>query len=77
MNQKLTLYGCLIAILLVTSCQDHRIPAPTDPIFTAAPLATGLIAPISVETDASGRIFVAEQGTGSNDGIISEITQDG
>ncbi|RYF46163.1 MAG: ScyD/ScyE family protein, partial [Cytophagaceae bacterium] len=47
------------------------------PIFTAAPLATGLIAPISVETDASGRVFVAEQGTGNNDGNVSEITPDG
>ena len=77
MNQKLTLYGCLAAIVFVTSCQDHRIPTPTDPTFTVAPLITGLIAPISVETDANGRVFVAEQGTGNNDGNVSEITPDG
>ncbi|GAB3808526.1 hypothetical protein GCM10028819_47750 [Spirosoma humi] len=77
MNQKLTPYGCLAALLFVMSCQDHRLPAPADPAVTTAPLITGLMAPISVETDASGRVFVAEQGTGNNDGSISEITQDG
>lgn len=77
MNQKMTLYGCLMATLFITSCQDHRIPAPPDPTFAVAPLATGLLAPISVETDAGGRIFVAEQGTGKNDGSVSEITPDG
>ena len=71
------LYSGLAALLFLTSCQDHRIPTPPDPTFTAAPLTTGLIAPISVETDASGRVFVAEQGTGNNDGSVSEITQDG
>lgn len=77
MNHKVMLYSGLVALLFITSCQDHRIPTPSDPVFTVAPLATGLIAPISVETDASGRVFVAEQGTGNNDGIVSEITQDG
>ena len=77
MNHKLTLFSALMAVLLITSCQDHRLPAPSAPTFLVAPLTTGLAAPISVETDASGRIFVAEQGTGNNDGIVSEITQDG
>ena len=75
-NTLSALSGCLL-VWLFTSCQDHRIPAPPDPTFTTTTLATGLIAPISVETDASGRVFVAEQGTGHNDGTISEITQDG
>jgi hypothetical protein len=35
------------------------------------------VAPIGVETDATGRIFVTEQGTGQNDGRVSEITTDG
>lgn len=77
MNHKIRLYSALMAILFITSCQDHRIPASPDPAFTVAPLTTSLVAPISVETDASGRIFVAEQGTGKNDGSLSEITQDG
>lgn len=40
-------------------------------------LATGLVGLIGVETDASGRVFVTEQGTGKNDGRVSEITADG
>lgn len=40
-------------------------------------LATGLVGVVGVETDGSGRIFVTEQGTGNNDGRVSEITPDG
>lgn len=40
-------------------------------------LVSGLVAPIGVETDDSGRLFVSEQGTGNNDGRVSEITPDG
>ncbi|QIP11381.1 ScyD/ScyE family protein [Spirosoma aureum] len=68
---------CILALFLVMSCQDHIIPAPPAPALTPRTLATNLVAPISVETDASGRVFVAEQGTGHNDGSVSEITQDG
>ncbi len=68
--------SCFIVWLFI-SCQDHRTPAPPDPAFTTTTLATGLVTPISVETDASGRVFVAEQGTGKDDGMVSEITQDG
>ncbi|AKD56761.1 ScyD/ScyE family protein [Spirosoma radiotolerans] len=77
MKRKVGLYTSLVSILFITSCQDHRIPASPDPTFAVVPLTTGLAAPISVETDASGRIFVAEQGTGNNDGSVSEITPDG
>ena len=73
-TRQLTL-GVLLAGGLVISCQDHQnIPAVTP---TATTFATGLVAPIGVETDASGRIFVSEQGTGQNDGRVSEITSDG
>lgn len=76
MNQKLTALCALLAIVFVTGCQDHRIPSgPTT--LTATTLATGLVSPISVETDGNGRVFVTEQGTGKNDGRISEITPDG
>ncbi|MPR36982.1 ScyD/ScyE family protein [Salmonirosea aquatica] len=73
-NRKLTL-GVLLIAGLGSSCQDHRdlpIITPATAIF-----ATGLVAPIGVETDANGRIFVSEQGTGENDGRVSEITPDG
>ena len=77
MNNKCFISGCLLTGLLLAGCQDHRIPTPPDPVFTTTTLTAGLVAPISVETDASGRVFVAEQGTGHNDGVVSEITQDG
>jgi hypothetical protein len=73
-NRQLIL-SVSLAAGLATSCQDHRdIPAVT-PIATT--FATGLVAPIGVETDATGRVFVSEQGTGQNDGRVSEITPDG
>ncbi|MFD1143702.1 ScyD/ScyE family protein [Larkinella insperata] len=62
---------------LLTGCQDHRNPFPTPVQLTLTTLATNLVAPIGVETDASGRVFVTEQGTGSNDGRVSEVTPDG
>ncbi|GAB3012143.1 ScyD/ScyE family protein [Spirosoma pulveris] len=65
----------LLAAALGFSCQDHRDLSTITP--TATTFATGLVAPIGVETDASGRVFVSEQGTGKNDGRVSEITPDG
>lgn len=76
MTQKLTVLSRLLAIIIVTGCQDHRIPsAPITPTVTT--LATGLVTPIGVETDGKGRVFVTEQGTGKNDGRVSEVTPDG
>lgn len=65
----------LLAAGLISSCQDHQTVPAVTPVATT--LATGLVAPIGVETDAAGRIFVSEQGTGQNDGRVSEITPDG
>ena len=75
MTYKLVALSCLLTGFLVSGCTDHRIP--TSPTISMSTLATGLISPISVETDGKGRIFVTEQGTGKNDGRVSEITQDG
>ncbi|MVM28547.1 ScyD/ScyE family protein [Spirosoma sp. HMF4905] len=76
MFRKFSSSSLALAVLLATGCQDHRIPTtPTTPTITT--LATGLVAPIGVETDASGRVFVTEQGTGQNDGRVSEITPNG
>ncbi|MVM40869.1 ScyD/ScyE family protein [Spirosoma sp. HMF3257] len=75
MKYKLPLLSCLLSGLLITSCQDHRIPLPETVKVTT--LATGLASPIGVDTDASGRIFVTEAGTGNNDGKVSMITADG
>ena len=76
MTCKLSVLGFLLVGSLLSGCQDHRLnPPDVKPVLT--PLATGLVAPIGVETDANGRIFVTEQGTGKNDGRVSEVTPDG
>ena len=59
---------------LLTGCQDHRIPSA--PAGTTT-LVTGLLSPLGLDTDAAGRVWVAEAGTGKNDGRISVITADG
>ncbi|AKD54061.1 ScyD/ScyE family protein [Spirosoma radiotolerans] len=73
-TRKVTL-SLFFAAGLVISCQDHRDIAAITP--TATTFVTGLVAPIGVETDATGRVFVTEQGTGQQDGRVSEITPDG
>jgi len=44
---------------------------------TVSVYATGLTAPMGLEVDAQGRLWVAEQGTGKNDSRISVVTTDG
>ncbi|QDK81885.1 ScyD/ScyE family protein [Spirosoma sp. KCTC 42546] len=75
MHYKRPLLSLFLAGSLLTGCQDHRIPSIVQPTMTT--LATGLVGVIGVETDATGRVFVTEQGTGNNDGRVSEITPDG
>ncbi|GAB3949916.1 hypothetical protein GCM10028805_27060 [Spirosoma harenae] len=75
MNFKLPVFSFFLVGGLLAGCQDHRITTPVQPTMTT--LATGLVGLIGVETDASGRLFVSEQGTGNNDGRVSEITPDG
>lgn len=65
----------VVAAALATSCQDHQDSPAILPTITT--LTSGLAAPIGVDTDATGRVFVSEQGTGQHDGRVSEITPDG
>jgi hypothetical protein len=74
MFNRYVVVSFLLATALIMGCQDHP-PVPTT--FSVTTLATGLKAPIGVETDGRGRIFVTEQGTGNNDGRVSEVTPDG
>lgn len=75
MHYKLTLSSCLLAGFLVMSCQDHRIPAANS--INVTTIASGLASPIGIDTDANGRAWVTEAGTGKNDGKVSMITPDG
>ncbi|GAB2564064.1 hypothetical protein GCM10027085_65070 [Spirosoma aerophilum] len=55
-------------------CQDHRdLPEPQ-----IAPFASGLVAPLGVETDGKGQVWVTQAGSGTaNDGQLSMITPEG
>ncbi len=55
---------------LLTSCQDHLSPSPVPSVL---PLAANLLTPLGMDVDPTGRVFVAESGTGKNDGRISII----
>lgn len=76
MQYKLNLLLCLSTVALLTGCQDH-LSSVLNPTLTVTTLASGLVAPIGVETDGKGRVFVSEQGTGQNDGRVVEVTPDG
>lgn len=77
MYYKLSLLLLLLAGFLITGCQDHQRLPPDPSTFSVMTLASKLERPLGVETDGKGRIFVSEQGTGKNDGRVTEITQDG
>jgi sugar lactone lactonase YvrE len=74
-SQCTTLYLLLVILLMTAGCQallDHR-----DPPQTTA-FASGLIAPLGVETDAKGQLWVTQAGSGTaNDGQLSMITPQG
>lgn len=78
MHYKLSLALSLLTAfaLLTAGCQDHQVPSGPS-AFTVTTLVTGLVNPLGVETDGKGRVFVTEQGTGKNDGRVSEVTPDG
>lgn len=73
--QGVSLSLILFTLFMVAACQallDHR-----DPPQTTA-FASGLIAPLGVETDAKGQVWVTQAGSGTaNDGQLSMITPQG
>ncbi|MPR36712.1 hypothetical protein [Salmonirosea aquatica] len=75
MLHKLYLPCLLLAAAALSGCEDHRLE-PTLPLSVTT-LATGLVAPIGVETAPIGRIFVSESGTGNIDSRILLIKPDG
>ncbi|MBC8151709.1 MAG: ScyD/ScyE family protein [Bacteroidetes bacterium] len=75
MNYKRTALGCLLAGVLLTSCQEEQDQVTASMRVTT--LASGFVGPIGVETDARGRVWVSESGSGKNDGQVSMVTADG
>ncbi len=68
-------FSLLVATLIgTTGCEDHRDP----PQPQVSPFASGLVAPLGVETDAKGQVWVTQAGSGTaNDGQLSLITPQG
>lgn len=64
----------LVTLIVMEGCQDHREqPQPQITSF-----ASGLVAPLGVETDAKGQVWVTQAGSGTaNDGQLSMITPQG
>jgi hypothetical protein len=64
---------CIAALLLTAGCAKPNDP----PTLTITTLASGFVAPIGLETDKYGRVWVAEMGTGKGDGKVSVIAHNG
>lgn len=74
---SLSLSLCTLAAFLIMGCQDHLQPPSGPTTINVMTLASGFTGLLGVETDGKGRVFVSEQGSGKNDGRISEVTPDG
>jgi len=73
MGQKLNGLAVIPVIILIgvfTACTKPHDP----PVLSITPVASGFVAPIGLETDKYGRVWVAEMGGGKNDGKISVIS---
>ena len=60
-------------IFLFTGCKKGN----EEPVFEISTVATGLAAPMGIEYDRSGNIWVAIAGTGNNDGKVVVIKPNG
>ena len=76
LSNKQFLITLMMPLMLLTSCDKDDPISPEEPDGTAI-FASGLMAPQGIEVDGLGRLWVAEQGTGSNDGVISMIDSEG
>lgn len=66
------------SMLVFTSCQKEKEATPAlKEMLSVNTLVDGLHSPMGLETDAEGRIWVAEGGTGKCDGKVSVICTDG
>ncbi len=76
MRTKFTTLLSLLVLLASTSC--HELFDLVDELqpdeAKVSKYASGLSAPFGLEVDAKGQVWVAEAGTGNNDGRISMIT---
>lgn len=69
----------LVSLSLITGCDTFGTDEADDDDATptVSVYAEGLTAPIGIEVDAEGRLWVGEQGTGNDDSRLSVVTPDG
>ena len=74
--QNFLLFGTLAAgtLLLAPGCtkEDNAVA-----VLSITPIASGLKGPLGLEIGSNGWVWVAQGGTGANDGKVSVITTDG
>lgn len=80
MRNKITFFLSIIMIICITGCE--KVPDIIEEFKPHPPqvkvFATGLTAPLGIESDARGQLWVTESGTGQeNDGQLSLITPQG
>ena len=63
-------------LLLAAGCAKESA-TQTQSVNTVSPIASGFHNPLGLEVDAAGLVWVAEQGTGKNDGKVSVVTPQG
>jgi sugar lactone lactonase YvrE len=76
---RTTILLALASLLFVMGCDTFGTDETNDDDATptVSVYAEGLTAPIGIEVDAQGRLWVGEQGTGNDDSRLSVITPDG
>lgn len=70
-----SLTSLVLSILIILG--GCKKPEPPQPVLKITTLSSGLAAPIGLEVDKKGRVWVAEGGTAKNDGKVTMITPDG
>jgi hypothetical protein len=71
------LFASLLLLSAVIACTDHVVPIPEPTQFAVSDFASGLRAPLGMDRDNRGNIWVTEIGTGNNDGAVVMISPDG
>lgn len=66
-----------LAIGIVACTTDHVVPIPEPARFAVTTVDTTLRGPIGLEMDGNGNIWIAEIGTGNDDGAIVMLTPGG
>ncbi|MBD2757295.1 ScyD/ScyE family protein [Spirosoma validum] len=75
--RNVSIFFLLLGIVVYTTgCQNLLVDHPSQPQVTS--FASGLVAPLGLEADAKGQLWVTEAGSGTaNDGQLTLVTPDG